>query len=92
MTNYPKESVCNDDKLLYRVTLLKSSNQDTNKLYARAYTNACHAVKLDTNAKYKEAKDAYNSVIKVSSHFTLCNRTKERDVLYGIDKYITELF
>ncbi|KAG2237583.1 hypothetical protein INT48_004485 [Thamnidium elegans] len=71
MTNYPKESVCNDDKLLYRVTLLKSSNQDTNKLYARAYTNACHAVKLDTNAKYKEAKDAYNSVIKNFSDLLL---------------------
>lgn len=78
MTNYPKESVCNEDRLLYRITLLKSSNQDTNKLYARAYTNACHAVKLDTNAKYKEAKDAYNNVIKVSLHFTLWNTVIEQ--------------
>lgn len=69
MTEYLKDSVCNDDRLLYPITLLKSSNQETKKLYARAYTNACHAVKLDTDAKYKEAKEAYNNVIKVNFLF-----------------------
>lgn len=65
MTKYSKESVCNGDRLLYNMTLLKSSSQETKKIYAQAYINACHAVKLDTEAKYTEARDAYRSVIKV---------------------------
>lgn len=49
---------------LHSITFLKSSYQ-TNTFYAEAYTYACRAVKLDTLAKYIEAKDAYKKVIKV---------------------------
>ena len=50
---------------LLSITLLKSSSQQTKKLYAEAYSNALNAVKLDTLAKYVEAKDAYQKVINV---------------------------
>lgn len=65
MANYSKESVCHGNRLLFNMTLLKSSSQETKKIYAQAYINACHAVKLDTEAKYTEARDAYKIVIKV---------------------------
>ncbi|KAF1798666.1 hypothetical protein V8B55DRAFT_1523513 [Mucor lusitanicus] len=48
---------------LRTITLLTSSSQQTQKLYAEAYSNALHAVKLDTLAKYIEAKQAYQKVI-----------------------------
>lgn len=51
---------------LRTITLLTSSSQQTQKLYAEAYSNALHAVKLDTLAKYIEAKQAYQKVIDVS--------------------------
>lgn len=50
---------------LYTITLLKSSNQELQKTYAEAYSNACKAVKLDRLANYTEAKDAYRKVIQV---------------------------
>lgn len=52
---------------LLTITLLKSSSQQTQKLYAEAYSNALNAVKLDTSAKYIEAKQAYQKVIDVSN-------------------------
>jgi CTP synthase (UTP-ammonia lyase) len=69
MTKYLKESAC-DGRQLYTVTPLKSSTSpQTQRLYAEAYANACDAVKLDTSAKYTEARDAYKSVIKVKSTY-----------------------
>jgi hypothetical protein len=50
---------------LCTITLLKSSNQEFQKIYAEAYLNACNAVKLDTLANYTKARDAYKKVIQV---------------------------
>lgn len=62
---------------LLTITLLKSSNQQTKKLYAEAYSNALNAVKLDTLAKYIEAKDAYQKVINVRKQkfIHVCNQS-----------------
>jgi hypothetical protein len=66
MTHHLTEPVCNG-RQIYTITPLKSSSRPTKQIYAEAYLNACNAVKLDTNAKYMEARDAYKSVVKVSS-------------------------
>lgn len=50
---------------LQSISFLKSSYQ-ANPIYAEAYTYASKAVKLDTQARYIEAKDTYKKVIKVN--------------------------
>lgn len=65
MNNHSIEFVIND-RQLYSLTPLNSSSPPVkNKnIYNEAYVNACRAVKLDTNARYLEARDAYKSVVK----------------------------
>lgn len=72
MTNRSIEFVIND-RQLYSLTPLKSSGPSEKNTYAEAYVNACKAVKLDTNARYIEARDAYKSVVKVNNRISLAS-------------------
>lgn len=67
MNNHSIEFVINN-RQLYSLTPSKSSSPPVknNNIYNEAYANACKAVKLDTNARYLEARDAYKSVVKVT--------------------------
>lgn len=65
MNNYLEKSVSHGNRLLQMALQKSSSQEETKRTYAQAYINACNAVRLDTEAKYTEARAAYKSVIKV---------------------------